>query len=222
MCTVGIIGNGPRHLIPDLTLYAEKIDIWIGADRGALTLIEHKLSVDIAMGDFDSTTVEETDYIKQHANEFMQYPIEKDKTDIEIALLQAFTYKPSQIFLFGVTGGRLDHELINIQLLYQIMSSGIRGIIVDQQNELELILPGKHTIEKSEIYPNISFIPYTQRVEGITLTNFYYPLTNENITWGSTLCISNKLLEKNGTISYDEGILLVVKSRDAGSHPIQK
>ena len=42
-------------------------------------------------------------------------------------------------------------------------------------------------------------MPVTEIVEGITLLGFKYPLTNKKIEWGSTLCISNELVEEKGT-----------------------
>ena len=215
MKTIGIVGNGPVALNPDYQLFRNEINIWIGADRGALTLIENGIPIEYAVGDFDSINSKEHSLIQKKAVNFKKYPLEKDETDLEIALVKAFELNPSTIYLFGVTGGRLDHELVNIQLLFSIIQKGIRGIIVDHANYLEMTMPGVHTVTYDEVYSNVSFIPFTQQVKGLSLSGFYYPLEKENISWGSTLCISNKLLLNNGTFSYEEGILLLVKSRDA-------
>lgn len=220
MAYVAIMGNGPVELIPDLSMYKDNIDVWIGADKGALTLIEHNIPLDYAVGDFDSINDSEKAIVKEFANSYKVYPSEKDQTDLEIALSKAYELQPQKIYLFGVTGGRLDHALINIQLLYSILNQDIRGIIIDNQNKLELTMPGRYIIEQNNNYPNISFIPYTQNVKCLTLEGFYYPLVSKSISWGSTLCISNKLLSKSGTFSYKEGILLLIKSRDAMSNTI--
>ncbi|MGY0692343.1 thiamine diphosphokinase [Virgibacillus sp. FSP13] len=212
---IAIVGNGPHEIIPDLTSFKRDIDVWIGADRGALTLIKHQINLDYAVGDFDSIKSEERAYVKEKAKWYEEYPIEKDQTDLEIALLKAYDLKPAKLFLFGVTGGRLDHELINIQTLFQILQNDIKGIIVDKNNRVEMVKPGTHTVTADEKYPAISFIPFTEHVKGLTLDGFYYPLVNQTVVWGSTLCISNKLLLKNGTFSFNEGILLLIKSRDA-------
>lgn len=214
MVNIAIMGNGPSDLVPDLSLYKDEIDIWIGADRGALVLMNNEIKVDYAVGDFDSINQVENDFIKRNATHYVQYPSEKDETDIEIALLQAFKLRPNKIYLFGVTGGRLDHGLVNIQLLFTIKSKDIRGVIVDKYNQLELMKPGQYEVTHDQVYPNISFVPQSKNVKGLTLTGFYYPLTNENISWGSTLCISNKLLSNKGNFYYEEGILLLIKSRD--------
>ena len=54
MVNIAIMGNGPTELLPDLTKYKNEIDVWIGADRGALILIHHGIEVGYAVGDFDS------------------------------------------------------------------------------------------------------------------------------------------------------------------------
>ncbi|RDW17881.1 thiamine diphosphokinase [Oceanobacillus chungangensis] len=215
MTVVAIVGNGPEELLADLDSYVDKVDYWIGADRGAFVLAQNKMPIKYAVGDFDSIDEEEKVLIQNSADNYEEYQPEKDETDLEIALLKAFELNPNEIYLFGVTGGRIDHELVNIQLLYLIRNKGIKGVIIDHVNYLELTLPGTYEIIEDERYSNISFIPYTEKVEGITLTGFYYPLTNKTITWGSTRCISNKLSSNSGTFSYDKGILLLIKSRDA-------
>lgn len=118
MKSIAIVGNGPVELHPEYQLFESEIDMWIGADRGALTLINSKVPIEYAIGDFDSINDEEKVRIQVNSANFEEYPSEKNETDLEIALLKALEFNPSAIYLFGVTGGRLDHELINIQLLY--------------------------------------------------------------------------------------------------------
>ncbi|SFD81664.1 thiamine diphosphokinase [Lentibacillus persicus] len=214
MSRVAIMGNGPQELLPDLSRYETMVDVWIGADRGALTLLENNITPDYAVGDFDSMPAADIDKVRKSAEVFNQFPSEKDETDMEIALKQAYRLEPDKVFLLGVTGGRLDHALINIQLLYSIVGQGISGIIVDCQNIVEITGPGTHTIKHDPDYSAVSFIPFTRFVKGLTLDGFYYKLADQTVSWGSTLCISNKLISDFGTFSYDEGILLVIKSRD--------
>src|SRR5690625_3242066 len=90
MRTIAIMGNGPVNMLPDLHLYESEVDLWIGADRGALTLIQRQITVDYAVGDFDSINQQEMEKLKHIAVQFEKYPTEKDQTDIEIALVKAF------------------------------------------------------------------------------------------------------------------------------------
>ena len=51
-------------------------------------------------------------------------------------------------------------------------------------------------MKKNENFPYVSFVPVTEIVEEITLLGFKYPLINKTIEWGSTLCISNELIDE--------------------------
>ena len=215
MTTIAIVGNGPPQLLPDLIEWKDSIDYWIGADRGAFILLQHNLPLNYAVGDFDSMACGEKSQVKSYAAQLREYPPEKDETDLELALNKAFLLQPEKIILFGVTGGRLDHEFINTQLLYLIVQKGIKGVIIDSQNKIELTLPGKHSIIYDVAYPVVSFLPFTAEVENLTLSNFYYPLEGQRVSWGSSLCISNKLISKKGTFSFTRGIVLLIKSKEA-------
>ena len=214
MYIVGIMGNGPVNHLPDLDLYSQDVDVWIGADRGVLTLMEREIHVNYALGDFDSIDNNQKKTVQQNADVFEIHPPEKDKTDLEIALQKALSLEPDTIYLFGVTGGRLDHALINLQILHKMIHNNIRGMIIDKWNEVEMAVPGTYNVKKSDLYPYVSFIAYTENVENLTLHGFKYPLHHADISWGSTLCISNELFSDVGEYSFDEGILLCIKSRD--------
>ncbi|WP_163536755.1 thiamine diphosphokinase [Gracilibacillus sp. YIM 98692] len=215
MTRVGIVAGGPNSAIADLTQYRQDIDIWIGADLGAWYILEKELILNTAVGDFDSVNNDQLILIQNNAISFKQYPIEKDATDLELAIEIAFHFQPSAIHLFGVTAGRLDHELANIQMLYQIMNKGVEATIVDSINELSLFRPGSHKIYVKNQKVNISFLPFSNVVQNLTLGGFYYPLYRENLEWGTTLCLSNYLIEEEGTFSFDSGILIMIKSRES-------
>src|SRR5699024_6788698 len=209
-----VIGNGPDNHIPDLATYSKYIDVWIGADGGVLTLIIQGITPDYAVGDFDSIDISDKKNINNHAPHVLTYPTQKNETGLELAIYEAMKLKPNKIYLFGITGGRLDHALINIQLLSQILEQDIQGIIIDMWNYIELTKPGTHTTNQTKHYSYITFIPITNVVSNLTLTHFQYLSTSLELFGGSTLCISNELTGTTGTFSYDNGSLLVIKSCD--------
>lgn len=214
MTVVAIVGSGPADYLPELKRYEAEVDVWIGADRGAFALVDRGIRVDYAIGDFDSVSKKEMEIIHHQAKQVEIYTAEKDETDLEIALLKAFEVKASTIYLFGVTGGRLDHALANLQLLHTISAKNIRGIMIDTFNQVELKMPGTHRVTASELYTYVSFVPFTDNVRGITLMGFIYPLVDYDLALGSTMLISNELVGQTGSFSFDEGLLLVVQSRD--------
>lgn len=214
MCVVAIMGNGPIDHVPNLEQYKDKVDIWIGADRGALMLVENGIRLQYAVGDFDSVNAQQKAMILENSTRLATYPSMKNETDLKIALHQACELQPKKIYLFGVTGGRLDHALINMQLLHKIVEKEIRGIIIDQWNRLELTKPGTYTVYKQEDYPYVSFVPFTKEVKGLSLIDFKYPLDSYLLKKGSTRCISNELNSNKAIFTYEEGMLLLIQSRD--------
>lgn len=213
MKRVGIVGNGSKEQLPNLLDYQKEIDFWIGADRGALYLAEQGITIDVALGDFDSVTKQELSIIEKQTKFFDKHPSMKNQTDLEIAIDTGLEKEANQFFLFGVTGGRLDHELMNIQLLYPLLQKGKRAIIIDKGNRMEMFEPGSYSVAY-EGYSYLSFLAFTPEVTGLTLTGFLYPLEDKMIHWGSSLCISNELSQKKGTFSFCKGILILVKSCD--------
>src|SRR5699024_2191872 len=141
------------------------------------------------LGDFDSIDNNQKKTVQQNADVFEIHPPEKDKTDLEIALQKALSLEPDTIYLFGVTVGRLDHALINLQLLHKMIHNNIRGMIIDKWNGVEMAVAGSYNVKKSDLCPYVSFIAYTEHVVNLTLHGFKYPLHHADISWGPTLCI---------------------------------
>ncbi|MCP3026167.1 thiamine diphosphokinase [Halobacillus sp. A5] len=214
MTIYAIVGGGPKAYIPDLSSYDKDDIFWIGADQGAEVILEHHLPLHAAIGDFDSVNKYSLELIKENTEHLSIHPGEKNETDLELAIQYAIQQEPDEIIFFGVTGGRMDHTLINIQILYPLRKNHIKAQIVDLQNQMELFTKGTHTIVRNEDYPFISFVPVTLDVWNMKLQGFYYPLENTHLNYGSTLCISNYLIKDEGTFSFSQGILLVIRSKD--------
>jgi thiamine pyrophosphokinase len=209
-----IVAGGPQGALPAFKDFNSNTR-WIGVDRGLYTLIKSNITPEEAFGDFDSITEAERKEVDNSGCKLHTYSAEKDETDLELAINWALQQEDEQIVLLGCTGGRLDHELINIQMLNKGLETKKEIIICDKQNKIIIREPGTYSLEKEELFQYVSFIPQTKEVKGLSLEGFKYPLHKKTINWGETLCISNELLEKKGTYSFDSGILMVVKSRDA-------
>ncbi|MCA1030027.1 thiamine diphosphokinase [Bacillus timonensis] len=209
---IHILAGGPKEFVPDLNPYAN--ETWVGVDKGVLYLINEGITPVESFGDFDSVTEEERHFLQTNTN-LNIYPAEKDKTDLELALDWAIQQNPCQIKIFGATGGRLDHFLANVQLLSQPLNKNIDCELIDKQNVLTLKKPGTYNIEKNTNYPYVSFLPFKQEIKDLTLIDFKYKLKNSNISFGSTLCISNELINNIGTFSFKDGILMMIRSSDA-------
>lgn len=188
-------------------------DIRIGADRGALFLLEHGFAPDLALGDFDSVSASERERIRSGSREFSECdPVDKDWTDTELAFRRAVAMAPREITLIGALGSRLDHSLANVHLLRTALERNIACCIVDKNNRVYLT---DRTLQlRRGVYSHVSLLPLTPEVRGITLTGFQYPLREATLTIGQSLGISNMLLEDEGIVEVGSGQLLVIQSVD--------
>lgn len=213
---IHILAGGPTELLPDLHLHTSDQITWVGVDRGVYTLLSNNIKPDIAFGDFDSVTEEEFQIIEKEVDQLFRFTPEKDETDMDLALSWALKKRPEKIRIFGATGGRLDHMFGNIQLLIHATNKtdDVDIEIIDHQNIIFVKSPGIYRLQKITDKKYISFIPISTEVKGLTLIGFKYPLTECHIPLGSTLCISNELLIENGTFSFSEGILMIIRSTD--------
>jgi thiamine pyrophosphokinase len=214
-----IVAGGPERYLPDLKKYHNGNVKWVGVDRGVFTLLKTGLEAEGAFGDFDSVSDDEWSLIIDRVEKVNTFIPEKDETDLELALTWVLSQKPDSIKIFGATGGRLDHFMGNVQLLMQpaLLESTVKSELIDVQNHLWVATAGEHEVTELPSHQYISFVPMTASVENLTLTGFKYRLKNRNIFRGSTLCISNELIQSSGTFSFTNGILMVVRSSDSAS-----
>lgn len=189
-------------------------DILIGADRGALFLIQHGYRPDLAIGDFDSVTEQEQEYVRLNSNEFIPCDaLLKDESDTELAFIHAVNMNPSEIIVLGALGTRIDHSLANIHLLLNANKLRIACSIVDEFN---IISATESSLKVAPIknFPHVSLLPLTLEVTGVTITGFQYPLQEATLIMGHSLSISNVLTEAIGHVRIRSGVLLVIQSRD--------
>ncbi|MFI2855782.1 thiamine diphosphokinase [Paenibacillus sp. JSM ZJ436] len=202
------------QMSPALLEHIEDDDFLIGADRGALYLIEHGLTPHIALGDFDSVTREEMMVIQKNSGEVWSCdPISKDLTDTEMAFNLAIDRSPKQILIIGGTGTRMDHTLANIQMLVRGVQHHIDCSILDLHNFITLTGSSCSLVDRGYTY--VSILPITHEVTGIHLEGFQYPLHNATVKLGQSLGISNRFLDKVGHVSIESGLLLIIQSKDA-------
>ena len=82
---------------------------------------------------FDSHEKPETD------RETIVLPVKKDDTDTVFAAKEAMRRGFDEFLLVGVSGGRLDHTLVNVYLLVMLRERGKRALLVDDYSEMELV-----------------------------------------------------------------------------------
>ncbi len=187
----------------------------IAVDKGLEELERENIIPNHVVGDFDSISKKILKHYQSNSQIiFHKYNPEKDNTDTDIAIQLAIQLQSSSIIIIGALGKRMDHAIANIHILKKALDAKIPCQIVDAYNKIYLIKE-KYTLYKDAIHGKyISLIPLTTEVKGITLKGFKYPLEKYSLPIGVSLGISNEIVEEEATIELEEGILIVIESRD--------
>ena len=177
----------------------------IAANGGARNARLHlQIAPHIVIGDLDSLDEETRVWLESSHTEFIQYPPEKDKTDLEIALDLAQARGVGDINVLGFNGGRADQFVSNIMLLSRFVNMNL----IDDRSEMWIATTGSYI--KGTAGDLISLVPIDERVDGIITDGLKYPLQNETLERGSTRGISNVMLQKHVTIEWKQGRMLIV------------
>jgi len=190
-------------------------NIYIGVDKGSLWLINANIKPDLSIGDFDSISGEDFERIKYESVNVQQFNSNKNNTDTELALdYTEKLFKPDLITIYNWRGGRLDHFMSLLYLVYQPRFKKIinRVKFVDKNNTLTYFKPGTHYIEREKEKEYVSFIGVTP-IKALTLKNVKYTLNKENYEYPTAL-ISNEFVGKKAKFSFEEGIIAVIQSTD--------
>lgn len=192
-------------------LKLNKYDIIIAIDKGLESLDKLKIVPNYILGDFDSI---DKNILKKYENiEMKNLNPEKDYTDTHAGINLAIELKSTEIIIIGAIGTRIDHTVANIHILKEALDHNIKAKIINEKNEIELINK-KIEIEKNKKFKYISIIPLTSSVTGITIKGMKYTLSNYTLQVGKSIGISNEQIEKKAFIQIENGILIIIKSKD--------
>lgn len=182
--------------------YVKDGDFVICADSGYDRAKKYDIVPDLVLGDMDS--VEATDY----PDDSIIYPVRKDFTDSELAVMYAREKGCGEILLFGMIGTRMDHTLANITLLPRLENA----VIINANNEIRFIR--KSITLRGKRGDTISIIPYPGDISGVTTCGLDYPLTGGEIKAGTTLGVSNVMTADECTVTIEKGTAFIIRSKD--------
>lgn len=191
-------------------------DLIIGVDRGALFLLELGIRPDVAIGDFDSLKAEELGWVENTVGDVRYSVPKKDWTDSELMLAIAFKdYLVDKLFVYGATGGRLDHTAINA---FGILNPDLRKYanqltLIDKQNLIFYRQAGSYEIKKQDYtYFGVTCL---MPVEDLTIEGALYDLAPYSGDYLRSFT-SNEFLSDNDScrLSLKKGLVAVIYSKD--------
>ena len=190
----------PKDIRKILTL--NDSDYIIAVDQAVLALYKQRISINLAVGDFDSLSHQG---ILSQLNVIRLNPI-KDVTDTHQALIEASKIDADEIILIGGIGGeRIEHFIVHTMLLHAFP----KVKIIDDFSTIYLLNPGLHRFKDTSMY--YSFFAYPKAT--LSLSGFKYPLMEYMLNTYDPLCISNEIDDSEGLVHIKDGYVLVVISK---------
>jgi thiamine pyrophosphokinase len=177
-----------------------------GGLRNALTCNRYP---DIIVGDMDSIDLSDLAEAEQRSVEIHRASVDKDETDLELALLIAAKRGCDPIRIFGAIGDRLDQTLGNVYLLALPELRDRDTRLVSGKQTAWLAHPGEHVIV-GEPGDTISLLPIGAEITGIMTDRLKYPLRRETLLFGPARGMSNLMLENEALVTFDGGLLLII------------
>lgn len=198
-----IFCNGQLNNTAKIKQIAKDCDLLIAADGGAKYFVDMGLTPHIIIGDMDSV---DSDTWKNNSGiKHIRYPIDKDKSDAELAVEYALEHGCKQVILVAATGGRLDHTLGNVALIAShpgqvALFDGISTLIaVDKSEKCKL---------HGRVGTRVSLIPYGSGSSKLRTNGLKYALWDECLN-SDTHGLSNELSKTETCVCVSNGILLV-------------
>ncbi len=185
----------------------------IAADSGLHEAQRHGLHVDIVVGDLDSADPDSVARARNAATAIEEHPVDKDATDLALALARARAAGCTRAILFGGYGGRLSHLLGNALAL---TARSLAPMAVEWHvgpATVWVVRAGRPAHIAGTPGDLVSLLATGGPITGVTTKGLRWALRGDTLDPGSTRGISNEMTEPAATISLDSGVALVVHER---------
>jgi thiamine pyrophosphokinase len=182
----------------------------IGVDRGCAIALKNKLSLTMAIGDFDSLSSADYALLKKSRTPLKTFPTTKDKSDAELAIDWAIEQGYQTLIVLGFSGGRLDHQQALIQALFKYKHPGLRLQTPDQS--IQYLNKGSHFIQKEKPFQVFSIFTLSEAV--VSLKAASYPLNKAKLDVTSIFTLSNGWVNQApAELTLHTGEILLFRSR---------
>lgn len=197
MIKKALIVGASNYSIKYIKKIIKDYDYVIACDKGAEAFYNEDIKFDLCIGDFDSCNPNIYESFKNE--NLITFPIEKDFSDLELAINEIRKKDFKRIDFTGVLGGRLSHELTNLNVLLKLKEDGYKVGIREAMTRCEYVNGGE--ILKIPKGLEVSVIPMYNDGSILTLNGFKWDLNRKHIQRGSSLTLSN--------LTVDEALLRV-------------
>lgn len=203
-----VVVAGGAPVAPDVPGLGDAIVI--AADSGVARARSMGLTVDIAVGDFDSLDPDLLARLDTIAGDVRRHPADKSATDLELALVVAAERGPARVLVCGLEGGRPDHALANLLV-------AASPPFADLDIELALGLGNAWVVRDRLIggWPEgttLSVVPVHGDAR-VSIDGVRWPLDHSLLVAGTTRGVSNLTTAPSSTVTVHDGVAICIVPR---------
>ena len=186
---------------PNLNRHIDE-EVVIAADKGYEFALKQGIITEIVIGDFDSSTMPTNLNV-------LKLNVEKNETDGQEALSYAIKKGYDEIAIYGISGGRLDHEMGNLSLLKSGEEQGVSMVGKEDDVDIYFKSKGKYAFktQKGKEFSIITFMEDSIISNGIGVK---YPIDDLRLSSNSLgRAISNVAIKDEISFEVLEGGVLI-------------
>ena len=222
MRTVVVLSGGPGAVpgaVPrGLASSVRAPELVVAADGGLHLADVLGLPVDVVVGDMDSVDPARLAVAEDAGATVVRHPVDKDATDLELALAVAVAARPDRVVVVGSAAGRLDHLLGVVAVL---ASGRWSPVEVDAWlGEAQVhVVRGRRRFD-GEPGETVSLLAHGGAAAGVTTSGLRWALNDGVLDPGTALGVSNELVAEAAAVEVATGCVVVVRPGPHGTmHP---
>lgn len=208
-----VVVAGGRLVAPELVAHVPAEARVVAADAGVDLARALGWRVDVAVGDFDSITVDAHRALDDEVPDVRRFHADKEASDLELALEVAAELASGdqrRVLVLGLEGGRPDHALANLLVASAPRFAGL---------DVELVLEeGRAWVVRNELTGPlgarqvVSLVP----VHGdatVSISGVRWPLERATLPAGTTRGVSNEACGGPVSVTVHAGTVLCITPR---------
>lgn len=183
-------------------------DLVVAVDSGLHVAERSGRPPHLVVGDMDSVDPSALDRARAGGAEVRTHPVDKDHTDLELALLEVAARGCRRAIVVGGSGGRMDHLLGGALTLCAPEHAGI-GIEAWWGTSRLLPVHGRRVLRVAP-GTTLSLVAVNGAADGVRTEGLRFPLRGERLGPGSSRGISNVAESEHVAVSVESGAVLII------------
>jgi thiamine pyrophosphokinase len=208
VATAAVFLGGPHPGVGEVDRLGIDADLVVAVDSGLHLAVAAGHRVDVVIGDMDSVEPAQLDRAELDGVEVVRHPVDKDETDLELALELLLDRGCDKAVVVGADGGRMDHLLGGALTIaaprfarMRIEAWFGRAQLLPVHDERRL------TGSRGRV---VSLVPVGGAARGVTTEGLRWPLRGAELVPGTSWGLSNEFVHRFAHITVGDGCVVAI------------